>query len=136
MRQFMIGMLILGGALFLFSGCSSKDPYSTARDSLNIDDQTYEALRSVTMKAREDAESIGYQVSMVDLPNPAVIYQDGKPLGAYMVHAAAKSQKDAQKDIVILYYFLANQELMVRIPMGEADGEYEKYQYRPENIAF
>jgi len=132
--------LILKIALscILLTACSANEevPEKAAIDALQLDEKTIEKLRDITQIAREDSEEIGYKVIMVSLPQPATIYKEGKPLGAYLVNVATKSKSDQQKDIALLYFYSVNKEMVVRIPMGEVDEEFEKNKYHPKDIAF
>ncbi|MGG1658938.1 hypothetical protein [Brevibacillus sp. NRS-1366] len=122
----------------LLTACSANKevPEIAAIDALQLDEKTIDKLRDITQIAREDSEEIGYKVIMVSLPQPATIYKEGKPLGAYSVKVASKSKSDQQKDIALIYYYSVNKEMMVRIPMGEADEEYEKNKYYPKDVQF
>ncbi|WP_103105081.1 hypothetical protein [Brevibacillus reuszeri] len=122
----------------LLSACSStQEAYSIpSAEALELDTDTVDKLIQIHEIAREDAQEIGYPVTLVSLPIPSTIYQDGKPLGAYLVKVASKSKKHPEKDLIILYYFSIQHELLVRIPLGENEELIETNTVRPKNIHF
>lgn len=122
----------------LLTACSANEevPEKAAIDALQLDEKTFEKLRDITQTAKKDSEDNGYEVIMVSLPQPSTIYKDGKPQGAYLVNVASKSKSEQKKDITLLYYYSVNKEMMVRIPMGEVEEEFEKNKYHPKGIAF
>ncbi|USG66279.1 hypothetical protein NDK47_02805 [Brevibacillus ruminantium] len=135
MRRALLFLIVASFAFLLMTGCSEQ-PYDIAKNSLKIEEESFERLREVVQTAENDAKGLGYEVNVVSLPDPRVIYQDGKMVGAYFVRAATKSLKDPKEDVTIWYYFSAEKELMVRMPIGENQELYDKYEIRPENLAF
>lgn len=131
-------MLKIALSCILLTACSANEEVTekAAIDALQLDEKTFEKLRDITQTAKKDSEDNGYEVIMVSLPQPATIYKDGKPQGAYLVNVASKSKSEQKKDITLLYYYSVDKEMMVRIPLGEVDDEFEKNKYHPKGIAF